>query len=614
MRIRFSALTAALLVAGLAHAETQVLINQVGYDIAAPKNAIVQLTGESRVKPPVNFILLDSETNQQVLSGTLQPQGEVQSWGDRTFYRADFSGWKKAGRYVLQTTSSDGDVRSGPFIIGANLLERYTLSDVIAYFKSQRVTGLFDKADRKLPLPAGTGSGTVDVHGGWYDATGDYGVHLSHQNLTSYFNPQQAPLVAWSLLRGYQHLGERHNQNFDEYRRRMLDEGLYGADFLVRMKRPGESFFQAISSPGKEKLAQDRVIANPNWRTQIKEKESDSTIVEEDAVGPLAWQASFRSGAGMSIAALALASTMENDGNFSRKQYLQTAEDAFAFLQKHNVQMVNDGKENIVDDYTALLAATELYRASHKADYLAAAQQRAQSLMARLTSLDNWHDYWRADAQQRPFFHPSDAGLPVIALLEYARIASPDQQTKIKDTVKRSLGFELAVTKETSNPFGYARQLIQLKNGEKRTSFFFPHDSEAAPWWQGENARVASLAAAARQAMPLFDEDKAFTLQLQNYAWDQLNWILGNNPYDVSMLTGSGYRHISYLFFNSWKYTTLPGGIVNGITGASNQVADGIAFDEGYAVTRKDDDWRWAEGWLPHSAWYLYAVSLPDRQ
>ena len=36
--------------------------------------------------------------------------------------------------------------------------------------------------------------------------------------------------------------------------------------------------------------------------------------------------------------------------------------------------------------------------------------------MARLTSLDNWHDYWRADGEKRPFFHPSDAGLPVIAL------------------------------------------------------------------------------------------------------------------------------------------------------------------------------------------------------
>ena len=107
----------------------------------------MQLTGDSRAKPPVKFTLLDNETNKAVLSGTLQPQGDVPGWGDRT-YRADFSGWQTPGRYVLQTTSSDGDVRSGPFIIGADLLERYMLSDVIAYFKSQRVTGLFDKADR----------------------------------------------------------------------------------------------------------------------------------------------------------------------------------------------------------------------------------------------------------------------------------------------------------------------------------------------------------------------------------------------------------------------------------------------------------------------------------
>jgi hypothetical protein len=28
-------------------------------------------------------------------------------------------------------------------------------------------------------------------------------------------------------------------------------------------------------------------------------------------------------------------------------------------------------------------------------------------------------------------------------------------------------------------------------------------------------------------------------------------------------------------------------------------------------VTGKDEDWRWTEEWLPHSAWYLYAISLP---
>jgi hypothetical protein len=30
-------------------------------------------------------------------------------------------------------------------------------------------------------------------------------------------------------------------------------------------------------------------------------------------------------------------------------------------------------------------------------------------------------------------------------------------------------------------------------------------------------------------------------------------------------------------------------------------------------VTGNDEDWRWTEQWLPHAAWYLYAVSLPHR-
>jgi hypothetical protein len=38
---------------------------------------------------------------------------------------------------------------------------------------------------------------------------------------------------------------------------------------------------------------------------------------------------------------------------------------------------------------------------------------------------------------------------------------------------------------------------------------------------------------------------------------------------------------------------------------------DGIAFRQGFAVTGKDEDWRWTEEWLPHAAWYLYAISLP---
>jgi Glycosyl hydrolase family 9/Cellulase N-terminal ig-like domain len=583
-----------------------VLVNQVGYDVKEPKQAIVSSPRHESLR---EFWLVDSGAGKIVFKGSLQASGQVDAWGESTFWIADFSAWKTPGQYILQVPSDEGKTSSCPFAIEDNVLERNTLSNVVYYFKGQRASGLMDTADRHLEVPGSQGA-YVDVHGGWYDATGDYGIHLSHQNPTSYFNPQQTPLVVWSLLRSYQALEKRQDDNFSEYERRMLDEGLYGADFLVRMKRPNGSFFETLSAPGKEKLPKDRVIGNPNWRTRIKTSTAESTENIETVKGPHAYEASFRSGGGMSIAALALASTMPVDGARPRSDYLKAAEDAFQFLDKYNRELLNDGIENILDDYCALMAATELYSATHEDTYHAAADRRANQLMARLTESEAWKNYWRADAGTRPFFHPSDAGLPVISLLEYAKIASPDQSNKLRQAVRRSLRFELSVTQEVNNPFGYARQLVKMGDGKVRTAFFFPHDTEAAPWWQGENARLASLAAAARMAIPLFADDPEFQSQLRAYAWNQLHWILGRNPFDTSMLIGSGHGDAAYMFFRSYKYTNAPGAIVNGIT-ASMQSEDGIAFNQGFAVTDKDEDWRWTEEWLPHAAWYLYAVSLP---
>jgi hypothetical protein len=583
-----------------------VVADQVGYDIQAPKQAIVVGTEQDH---PQQFALLDVDTGKTVLTGDLTPSGQVHSWGGRVFWTADFSSWQKTGHYALHVHTPTNEVSSSAFEINQDVLERNTLSNVVFYFKGQRSTGLIDKVDRHLPLPPGQ-KGFVDVHGGWYDATGDYGIHLSHQNPTSYFNPQQVPLVAWTLLKSYNTLKARHDDNFSEYERRMLDEGLYGADFLVRMKRPNGSFFESITAPGKDKLPEDRAIGNPNWRTKIKTSTTDSTEKISEAEGPYAYEASFRAGGGMAISALALASTMPADGDFTRLEYLHAAEEAFQFLDTHNRELLNDGKENILDDYCALMAATELYSATHKNIYRAAADLRATHLMERLTDTGSYRDYWRANDGTRPYFHPADAGLPVISLIEYAGIASPEQQKKVRESVERSLHFELAVTSEVNNPFGYARQLVRMGDGTLRTAFFFPHDTEAAPWWQGENARLASLSAAARMAIPLFADELAFQSELRTYAWNQLHWILGRNPFDSSMLMGSGHGNAAYMFFRSYKYTNAPGSIINGIT-ASLDSEDGIAFNEGFAVTGKDEDWRWTEEWLPHAAWYLYAISLP---
>jgi hypothetical protein len=411
---------------------------------------------------------------------------------------------------------------------------------------------------------------------------------------------------------------------------------LFGADYLVRSKNPKGSFYITISGRGPEKKPEDRRITAKAERHIILTPETKDKFRDygrEKIAGDAAYEAGWREGAGLSIAALAMAAARagapgsegygvsKGEGDFGSADYLKAAEDAFAFLEKNNLLFTNDGKENILDDYCALVAATELFRTTGKAAYKEAADRRATSLAARLTSGAaggaaggaTYENYWRADDGDRPFFHPVDAGLPVISLLGYAEIADEAGRAKALDAVRKSLGFELAVTAEVANPFGYSRQLVQSKGGSatRRTSFFFPHDTETAPWWQGENARLGSMAAAARLAARYFGNDAPFADKLRAFGRDQVNWILGLNPFDACMLHAKGRNNIAYMFFDSYEYTNAPGGICNGVTGGYTDAED-IDFGLRFAATGKDDDWRWAEQWLPHAAWYLYAIAIGD--
>ncbi len=582
----------------------KILTNHVGYEVSSTKRAIV-VNDVKTVVP--TFQLINTDNGKVVFTGKPVFTGPVQKWKNWLFWTLDFSEYRRAGNYRLQITAAGKPVISYPFVIGTDVLESSTLSNVVYYFKGQRSSGLLDQADRHLLLKGQT-KDTVDAHGGWYDASGDYGKHLSHLSFSSYFNPQQISLTAWSLLKSYELLMKRNGPDFRQYNRRILDEAMYGADYLVRMQTKNGSFYRSVSAPGPGKMAKDRVIQAEEQSYRIKENKDQAFNKTDKSDNWKSYQVSYRSGGGLSIAALAMAAARDTSGDFSNRDYLAAAERAFDFLEKNNVQMTNDGKENIVDDYCALNAATELFKTTRKSVYAASAEKRAKSLIARLVSNEKYQNYWRADEKERPFFHPSDAGFPVISLVYYYPIANTAMQKEIKEALKKSLSFELALTKEVENPFGYSRQYTQDTLGTKKSTFFFPHGSDASPWWQGENARIASLATAARLAAPLFVEDIAFQNSLRSFGTDQLNWILGLNPYNTSMLHGTGHNNPAYGFFGTFEYTNAPGGIANGITSGIDNEED-IDFNLSYAQTGKDNDWRWAEQWLPHAAWYMLAIS-----
>jgi hypothetical protein len=586
------------LTGALAAAPPRILTNHLGYEATSCKRAVIQGSAEDAFGA---FVVRTSPEGVIVFKGKAGAGTPVEGWRDWRFWNLDFSELQAEGTYVLECAGKDGAVKSFPFRLRKDLLERETLSDVLYYFKGQRASGDLDRADRKLPSP--DGKGTRDVRGGWYDASGDYGIHLSHLDYSLYFTPQQVPLVAVSLARTLELLEARKDGNFTQIRRRLADELAFGADFLVRMRDPHAAFFESIAGPGPGKKPEDRrfgTVMTQGYAVK-KDRPAEGAPVPREHDGT--YGVGFRSGGGFAVAGLAMAARSAQGGEFGREAYLKAAQEAFAFLEAHNKEMLPDGTENIIDDYAALLAASELLRTTRDPRYAAAAKTRAESLMARLGP-----DGWRADGKERPFFHAADAGAPVVCLLDYLPLADPATATRIKAAVRGAMERELARTSEVPNPFGLARQRVETRSGGRRSTFFFPHDTETAPWWQGENARLASLSAAARLAAPLYATDPVFQERLKAYAADQLNWILGLNPFDASMLQSSGRNNPEYTFFTSWEYKSAPGGIVNGIT-SGWQDDKGIDFKVPFEVTGQDSDWRWAEQWLPHTAWYLLAVA-----
>lgn len=579
-----------------AQSGVKILTNHLGYYPEGPKHCVISGEKDNTI---TNFYVKDYNTKKTLLKGKVQKTGKVDNWKNWIFWEFDFTELKKEGKYYIECDVNNGKTTSFPFKIQKNLLERNTLSDLIYYFKCKRTIGQFQKADSNVPFENNSEK-RVDAHGGWMDATGDYGKALSHLSSSTWFNPQQIPLVVYNLFNVYEELNNKTLDRYTQYKERILDEAFYGADYLVRIHPKGSSFFQNLGAPGKNKAPEDRKI----YSTNNSLKTAEFNFPEEAN-----FCASFRSGAGVSIAALALASRFDICGNFSNKKYLETAEEAFQHLQKYNVYYTNNGEENIVDDYCALTAATELFKATKKHEYKQASAKKAQSLIDRLCKDDNYKNYWAADDNDRPFFHAADAGIVVVSLLKYAEIADNKMKNKILDAVKKSMTHELKITYEVTNPFGYARQYVQNIKGKRYSSFFFPHHTETRWWWQGEDARLASLVSAAKLTARFFKDDKKFYKKLTKYAFDQLNWILGLNPFDVCMLAGSGRNNPEYLFYSSWEYTSTPGGICNGITAGLNDIND-IDFQIGYEVTGKDHDWRWGEQWIPHTAWYIYAISI----
>ncbi|WP_202868687.1 glycoside hydrolase family 9 protein [Kribbella antibiotica] len=546
----------------------QILVSHLGYSSAASKAVVAEV--------PSAIISATLEGTGTAIALEPHPSERVPGWTGGPYARIPFPPNVADGTYVVRVVIEGGEVVSSPFVIGAERIQRQSMSDVLAYFKAMRSSGEIDRKDRAAKFWGDDSGATVDARGGWLDASGDTSKFLSHLTYTSTMSPQQIPLCAWAMLAARDQLNPNLTRMLST---RLRDEALWGADFLMRFRSPEGYFYTGIFDALTKQL-EERVVTAPL----------------QNSVRTSRYQAGYRQGGGLAIAALARASTVDDDGEFTRAEYLQAAQQGFEHLEQHNLEYLFDGTESVLDDYTALLAATELVAAGIDAEQ--AARQRAASLQDRYVQPETGPGWFRADELGRPFFHAAEPGLPILALLRYADVL---QDEAARETALRAMLDIIQRTDAVPNPFGYPRTLVQPLDEEARESFFFPHANETGYWWQGENAAIASLSTAA-SACARIAETAAQRDRLTTFADDQLAWVTGRNPFDVCMLQGRGRNNPDY----ASDFPNFPGGIVNGITAGFTDEQD-IAF---LPVDGPDgDEWRWAEQWIPHTAWFLLATA-----
>jgi len=560
------------------------LTNHIGYLEEGFKKVILQTQQEII---PDYFNIID-KNGKSVFKGKFAKGGKIDNWHTGYAYAGNFTEFKKHGEYHIITKLGNQLLKSSIFSISNTSLAQKSLSILTAGFESQHVSGEYNEKDKKLSF-FGNRNDIVDVSGGWYDASGDKAKYFSHLCYSNYLNPQQTPLFVWNLLQS----NELWSKNLKKSNTRLINEAQYGADFLHKMQDAEGYFYLTVFA---------------NWSGD-PEKREICAYEGQDGNRTDDYKAGFREGAGIAIAALARASKAIGSGSNKSLEYLNSAEKGFAHLLEYNKQYIDDGIENIIDDYCALLAATELFAVTDNEEYLVHARSRMLNLTNRLITDDNHKDWWRADDKGfRPFFHGADAGLPLIALSRYLEFEKQASSRDIAiNAVQKSVDFELNITREVYNPFGYPRQYVKAVNeNQNRSAFFIPHQNETGYWWQGENSRLASLSAAFYLTR-IYMTKKQRAVAMEQ-ASNNFDWIFGLNPFNVCMVDGLGYNNPEYVESVNLNFR---GGVCNGITSGFSDESD-IAF---MPLPQNDDPaqrWRWSEQWMPHASWLMLAVTAAE--
>jgi len=168
-----------------------------------------------------------------------------------------------------------------------------------------------------------------------------------------------------------------------------------------------------------------------------------------------------------------------------------------------------------------------------------------------------------------------------------------------REELRRMLTTEAdGILTQADNPFGVCTF------GTRENPNYFNAPADAGGWHVGTSSHLFTMANKVAQAC--FYEPKPEYLR---FIYDQFNWTLGNNPYDLCLMEGVGSlnppSYHNRITFGGVPRGAIPGSVVNGITWR------GIGDDRPYFDMSGADipAFEPNEVWLPHNTNYLQALA-----
>jgi outer membrane protein assembly factor BamB len=178
---------------------------------------------------------------------------------------------------------------------------------------------------------------------------------------------------------------------------------------------------------------------------------------------------------------------------------------------------------------------------------------------------------------------------------EFDRLFGTDHTREVREMLVAEAESRLGLSQ---NPFGV------FTHGTSERANFFNTPSEKNIWHLGTSDHL--MTAAERMALAYrYQPDPRYL----EFVYDQINWLLGNNPFDTSLMEGAGSQflpsyHHRYIF-SGVERGAVPGGLVNGITWK----APGMDVPELDLSGVDIPAFQSNEVWLPHNTNYLNLLS-----